>query len=62
MRWITKWIWEKPLAQQGETIIATDTDRNGTLTRYGIWKHVDSFGSTAQQTHIEIAWFGIHSD
>src|SRR6202035_661133 len=62
MRWITRWIWQEPLAQQGETIIATDADRNGVLVGYGTWKHVDAFGSTAQQRHIEIAWFGVHSD
>jgi ribosomal protein S18 acetylase RimI-like enzyme len=64
-RWITRWIWEdspeKRQARQ-KTLIFTDEDRDGVLVGYGTWGHVEAFGVAVQPRHIEIAWFGVHTD
>lgn len=61
-RWIREWIWEKAFGTRGETIIVLDDDCDGMLVGYGTWAHVEQFGSALETRHIEIAWFGVHSD
>jgi GNAT superfamily N-acetyltransferase len=39
-----------------------DDDNPYVLVGYGTWKHVEQIGSVVQPRHIEIAWFGVHSD
>lgn len=60
-RWITEWIWEKPLNRRGETIIVLDGDCDDRLAGYGTWTHVEQIGSVLQPKHIEIVWFGVDS-
>lgn len=65
MRWITRWIWQKPLAEQeqehGETWLAIDEDASK-MAGYGTWKHVDTIGTATRPIHIQIAWFGVDLD
>jgi hypothetical protein len=59
-RWITKWIWQKPLNEHdSETLLGLDDDDDGALVGYGTWAYVSVIGGAQVDRHLEIAWFGV---